>query len=63
MGKSLLHSVQKTSAEQHYDNLEHIYVWFKFNDSKEKVIFGSSQCSISITDQFNALLNDTHIVS
>jgi len=36
------------------ENLEHIYVWFTFNEPKRKVIGGSSQCSISITDQFNA---------
>jgi len=43
--------------------MEHMYVWFIFNEIKEKVICGSSQCSIPITDQFNALLNDTHTVS
>jgi len=45
---------KKTSTEQQCENLEDIYVWFTCNEIKGKVICGSSQCSISITDQFNA---------
>jgi uncharacterized Zn ribbon protein len=62
-GNIIIAQCKKTQSKQHYENLEYIYVWFTFNDIKEKVICGSSQCSISIRDQFNAQLNETDTVS